>query len=224
MPTAAKYIFRLAPVQTMPNNEARRADILEINPDGSGEKTYASGLRNPAGIDFQPQTKVLFAAVNERDTFGDDLVPDYLTSVKPGGFYGWPYSYFGQHPDPKHAGENPAMVKKAIVPDFSLGSHTASLGLAFYTGNKFPQHYQGGAFIGQHGSWNSSVLVGYKVTFVPFVNGRPGAKMEDFLTGFIAGLTKKEVYGRPVGIAVDKDGSLLVADDSGNKIWRVTYL
>jgi glucose/arabinose dehydrogenase len=205
-------------------NEARRADILEINPDGSGEKTYASGLRNPAGIDFQPQTKVLFAAVNERDTFGDDLVPDYLTSVKPGGFYGWPYSYFGQHPDPKHAGENPAMVKKAIVPDFSLGSHTASLGLAFYTGNKFPQHYQGGAFIGQHGSWNSSVLVGYKVTFVPFVNGRPGAKMEDFLTGFIAGLTKKEVYGRPVGIAVDKDGSLLVADDSGNKIWRVTYL
>ena len=202
-------------------NEVRRADILEINPDGSGERIYASGLRNPAGIDFQPQTHVLYAAVNERDTFGDYLVPDYFTSVKEGGFYGWPYAYFGQHPDPKQKGARPDMVKKSIVPDFTLGSHTASLGLAFYTGKQFPQRYWGGAFIGQHGSWNSSKLVGYKVTFIPFANGRPQPNMEDFLTGFIADPVKQEVYGRPVGIAVTKDGSILVADDSGNKIWLV---
>jgi glucose/arabinose dehydrogenase len=202
-------------------NEVRRADILEINPDGTGERIYASGLRNPAGIDFQPQTKVLYAAVNERDTFGDELVPDYLTSVKEGGFYGWPYAYFGQHPDPKNGTEKPDMVKKTITPDFALGSHTASLGLAFYTGKAFPQRYRGGAFIGQHGSWNSSKLVGYRVTFIPFVNGKPQNVMEDFLTGFVADSVKQEVYGRPVGIAVAKDGSILVADDSGNKIWQV---
>jgi glucose/arabinose dehydrogenase len=205
-------------------NEIRRADVLEINPDGSGERVYANGLRNPAGIDFQPQTHVLWAAVNERDTFGDNLVPDYLTSVKEGGFYGWPYAYFGQHPDPKHKGERPDMVKRSIVPDFALGSHTASLGLAFYTDKKFPEKYWGGAFIGQHGSWNSSKLVGYKVTFIPFVNGKPTPQMEDFLTGFIADSVQQKVYGRPVGIAIAKDGSLLVADDSGNKIWRVKAL
>ena len=203
------------------DNEKRRADILEINPDGSGERVYASGLRNPAGIDFQPDTHVLYAAVNERDTFGDELVPDYFTSVKDGGFYGWPYAYFGQHEDPKHKGQRFDLVKKSITPDFALGSHTASLGLAFYNGKSFPQHYWGGAFIGQHGSWNSSKLVGYKVTFIPFTNGKPGSKMEDFLTGFIVNLDKKEVHGRPVGIAVIKDGSILVADDSGNSIWRV---
>ena len=206
------------------DTEKRRADILEINPDGSGERVYAYGLRNPAGIDFQPQTHVLYTAVNERDTFGDELVPDYLTSVQDGGFYGWPYAYFGKHPDPKHKGERPDLVRKSIMPDFALGSHTASLGLAFYTGNKFPQHYWNGAFIGQHGSWNSSVLVGYKVTFVPFVNYKIQGGMEDFLTGFIANRVTKEVYGRPVGIAVAKDGSILVADDSGNKIWRVSAM
>lgn len=206
------------------DTEKRRADILEINPDGSGERVFAYGLRNPAGIDFQPQTHVLYAAVNERDTFGDELVPDYLTSVQDGGFYGWPYAYFGQHPDPKHKGERPDLVRKSIMPDFALGSHTASLGLAFYTGSKFPQQYRGGAFIGQHGSWNSSKLVGYKVTFVPFVNGKIQGKMEDFLTGFIANPETKEVYGRPVGIAIAKDGSILVADDSGHKIWRVSAM
>jgi glucose/arabinose dehydrogenase len=205
-------------------NETRRADVLEINPDGSGERVYASGLRNPAGIDFNPQTQVLWASVNERDDLGDNLVPDYLTSVKPGGFYGWPWAYFGSHEDPNHKGERPDMVKKAILPDLSLGSHTASLGLAFYTGNSFPEKYRGGAFIGQHGSWNSSKLVGYKVVFVPFANGKSTGVTEDFLTGFIADLAKKEVYGRPVGIAVLKDGSILVADDSGNKIWRVAAL
>jgi len=153
---------------------------------------------------------------------GDNIVPDYLTSVKEGGFYGWPYSYFGQHVDPNHKGECPDLVKKAIVPDVALGSHTASLGLCFYSADKFPAHYRNGAFIGQHGSWNSSKLVGYKVAFVPFVNGKPTGKVEDFLTGFIKNLDKKEVHGRPVGVAVAKDGSLLVADDSGNKIWRVS--
>ncbi|WPU95078.1 sorbosone dehydrogenase family protein [Mucilaginibacter sabulilitoris] len=202
-------------------NEKRRADILEINPDGGGERVYASGLRNPAGIDFMPGTDVLYTVVNERDNLGDNLVPDYLTSVKEGGFYGWPWAYFGQHEDPVRKGENPDMVKKTIVPDFALGAHTASLGLAFYNGKSFPQRYMNGAFIGQHGSWNSSKLVGYKVTFVPFENGKPTGKMEDFLTGFIADTAKGKVYGRPVGVAIAKDGSLLVADDSSNKIWQV---
>jgi glucose/arabinose dehydrogenase len=205
------------------DNEQRRADVLEINPDGTGERIYASGLRNPAGIDFQPETKVLWASVNERDDLGDNLVPDYLTSVKEGGFYGWPYSYFGQHPDPNHINQRPDLVKTAIVPDLSLGAHTASLGLAFYPAKQFPQKYWNGAFIGQHGSWNRSVLSGYKVTFVPFANGKPGV-MEDFLTGFIINADTKEVHGRPVGIAVQKDGSLLVADDSGNNIWLVKAL
>jgi glucose/arabinose dehydrogenase len=204
-------------------NEKRRADILEISPDGSGERIYASGLRNPAGIDFQPGTGVLYASVNERDGLGDNLVPDYLTSVKEGGFYGWPYAYFGPHEDPDHKGQRPDLVKKTIVPDVALGSHTASLGLAFYGAKAFPARYQNGAFIGQHGSWNSSTLIGYKVVFVPFSNHKPG-KPEDFLTGFIANLDKHEVYGRPVGVAVAKDGALLVADDTGNKIWRVSAL
>jgi glucose/arabinose dehydrogenase len=203
-------------------NEKRRADVLEINPDGSGETVYASGLRNPAGIDFQPVTGVLYAAVNERDNLGDDLVPDYLTSVKPGGFYGWPWAYFGQHEDPRPEVKRPDMVKKTITPDLSLGPHTASLGLVFYTGKKFPAKYINGAFIGQHGSWNRSVLSGYKVGFVPFVNNKPAPQMEDFLTGFIANADKKEVYGRPVGVAVANDGSLLVADDTSNRIWRVS--
>ena len=203
-------------------NETRRADILEIDPDGTHERVYASGLRNPAGIDFEPQTKMLYAAVNERDDLGDNLVPDYFTSVKDGGFYGWPFAYFGHHVDPDHEGERPDLVKKSIVPDLSLGSHTASLGLAFYTGKTFPDKYKGGAFIGQHGSWNSSKLVGYKVVFVPFKNGKPTGSVEDFLTGFIADPVKEHVYGRPVGIAVLPDGSILVADDTGNKIWRVS--
>jgi glucose/arabinose dehydrogenase len=203
--------------------EARRADILEIDTNGQHERVYASGLRNPAGIDFEPKTNILFAAVNERDDLGDNLVPDYLTSVKEGGFYGWPYAYFGKHEDPDHEGERPDMVKRSITPDLSLGSHTASLGLAFYTGKTFPIKYRGGAFIGQHGSWNSSKLVGYKVLYVPFTNGKPNGTTEDFLTGFIIPHTKGKVHGRPVGIAVLPDGSILVADDTANKIWRVSY-
>lgn len=204
-------------------NEIRRANILEINPDGSSEKIYASGLRNPVGMDWQPNTKTLWTVVNERDELGDELVPDYLTSVKEGGFYGWPYSYFGQKLDPriKASEQRMDLVNKAIVPELPLGSHTASLGLAFYDGKSFPQKYHNGAFIGQHGSWNHSQMVGYKVLYVPFSNGKAG-RPEDFLTGFIANEKTKEVYGRPVNLAVMNDGSLLVADDGGNTIWRVS--
>jgi len=200
--------------------EVKRANILEINPDGSGERVYASGLRNPVGMGWAPGTKTLWTAVNERDELGDDLVPDYLTSVRNGGFYGWPYSYFGQHEDPRVTEKRPDLVTKAIVPDVPLGSHTASLGLAFYTNKSFPNKYHNGAFIAQHGSWNRSLLSGYRVVFVPFENGKPTGKPEDFLTGFIATAHKK-VYGRPVGVVELPDGSLLVTDDVCNTIWRV---
>ena len=204
-------------------NEVRRADILEVNPDGSGERIYASGLRNPVGIGWAPGTQTLWVAVNERDELGDELVPDYLTSVQENGFYGWPYSYYGQNEDPRMKDhQRPDLVKKAIVPDVSLGAHTASLGLTFYDKNAFPEKYRNGAFIGQHGSWNRSTLSGYKVVFVPFTNGKPSGAPEDFLTGFIADISKDEVYGRPVGVAVLPDGSLLVADDVSNTIWRVS--
>ncbi len=203
------------------DKEIRRANIIQINPDGSGEKIFAAGIRNPVGMDWEPVTGALWTAVNERDHLGDDLVPDYITSVKEDGFYGWPYAYFGPNEDPRRKGERPDLVAKTLVPDVAVGAHTASLGLAFYTGSKFPQKYQGGAFIGQHGSWNRSRFAGYKVVFVPFTNGKPG-KPEDFLTGFIADEEKGEVYGRPVGITVLADGSMLVADDASNVIWKVS--
>nr|WP_245590656.1 sorbosone dehydrogenase family protein [Adhaeribacter aquaticus] len=203
-------------------HEVRRAAILEVNPDGSGERIYAEGLRNPVPMDWAPGTNTLWTAVNERDGIGDNLVPDYLTSVREGGFYGWPYAYFGQHEDPRLAGQKPELVKKTIVPEVALGSHTASLGFTFYKGKAFPAQYQNGAFIGQHGSWNSSDLVGYKVVFVPFDNGKPTGNPQDFLTGFISDKEKGEVYGRPVGLAVLPDGAMLVADDASNTIWRVS--
>jgi glucose/arabinose dehydrogenase len=202
-------------------HEVRRAAILEVNPDGSGERVFASGLRNPVGMAWAPGSHVLWTAVNERDELGDDLVPDYLTHVEDGAFYGWPYAYFGAHEDPRMKGQRPDLVAKTVVPDVSLGAHTASLGLAFYDRGPFPAKYHGGAFIGQHGSWNRSALSGYKVVFVPFSQGKPSGPPEDFLTGFIADETKNEVYGRPVGIAVLPDGSLLVADDASNTLWRV---
>lgn len=202
-------------------NETRRANIIEINPDGSGERIYASGLRNPVGMGWSGNT--LWTSVNERDELGDDLVPDYATGLKDGGFYGWPYSYYGQHEDPRLKDhQRPDLVARAIVPDVPLGSHTASLGLTFYNGAAFPARYRGGMFIGQHGSWNRSVLAGYKVVFVPFANGKPSGPPEDFLTGFIADPGKKEVYGRPVNLCTTAEGALLVADDSGNTIWMVT--
>jgi glucose/arabinose dehydrogenase len=207
------------------DKETRRANILVMNPDGSNEKVFASGLRNPVGMGWAPGTNILWAAVNERDELGDDLVPDYITSVKDSGFYGWPYSYFGQHPDPriKQNEQRPDLVQKALVPDVALGSHVAALGLTFYTGSQFPSQYQNGAFVGEHGSWNRSRLVGYEVVFVPFSNGKPSGNPQSFLTGFIANAEKSEVYGRPVGVTMLKDGSLLIADDGAGKIWRVKY-
>jgi glucose/arabinose dehydrogenase len=201
--------------------ERLRANILTMNLDGSDLQVFASGLRNPVGMDFEPQTGALWTAVNERDELGDDLVPDYLTSVREGGFYGWPFSYFGQHEDPRLAGQRPDLVAKAIVPDFPLGSHTASLGLVFYRGDAFPAKYRGGAFVAQRGSWNRSKFVGYRVVFVPFAGGRPSGPEEDFLTGFIA--EEPNVHGRPVGVVVSPDGALLVTDEVGAVVWRVSY-
>ena len=204
-------------------HEVRRANILEVNPDGSGEKIYAAGLRNPVGMDWYPGTNTLWTAVNERDGLGDDLVPDYITSVQPGGFYGWPYAYFGKHEDPRMKDQQrPDLVSKTIIPDVAVGSHTASLGLAFYDKDLFPAKYKNGAFVAQHGSWNRSALVGYKVLFIPFADGKPTGAPEDFLTGFIKDTTNSEVYGRPVCVMITKDGSMLVTDDASNTIWKVS--
>ena len=208
--------------QRVDEKDPRRAAILQINPDGSSMRVFASGLRNPVGMDWEPKTHTLWTVVNERDMLGDELVPDYLTEARDGAFYGWPYSYFGQNEDPRKKGQRPDLVAKAIKPDFALGSHVAALGLAFYQGKSFPERYHGGAFIGMHGSWNRSDLVGYKVAFVPFQNGKPSGVIEDFLTGFIANPKISQVYGRPVGVAIWTDGSLLVADDAAGKVWRVS--
>lgn len=203
--------------------ENRRACIIEMNPDGSGEKIFATGLRNPVGLSFYPGSHQLWTVVNERDGLGDTVPPDYLAHVEETHFYGWPYSYWGNHEDPTHKNERPDLVKKAITPDFALGAHTAALGLEFYQGKTFPEKYRGGAFIGRHGSWNSSIFQGYDVYFVPFENGKPVGQGEPFLTGFIADSSKNEVYGRPVGVKQLPDGSLLMSDDSGGILWHVFY-
>ena len=202
------------------DKEENRAAILEIDPVSGNTRLFASGLRNPNGMSWQPQSGVLWTVVNERDEIGDDLVPDYMTSVKDGAFYGWPYSYYGQHVDERVKPPHPDLVAKATPPDYALGPHTASLGLVFYDGKLLPAHYANGAFVGQHGSWNRKPSSGYKVIFVPFANGRPNGDAEDILTGFLT--ADGDAYGRPVGVAVDKAGALLVADDVGNTIWRVT--
>jgi len=201
-------------------NEERRAAILEVDPATGASRVFASGLRNPNGLGWEPQTGALWTAVNERDEIGSDLVPDFMTSVKDGGFYGWPYSYYGQHVDERVKPQRPDLVAKAIVPDYALGSHAASLGLAFYEGKLLPQRYAGGAFVGQHGSWNRKPRSGYKVIFVPFAGGRPAGPPQDVLNGFLDG--NGDAFGRPVGVAIDRAGALLVADDVGNVIWRVT--
>jgi glucose/arabinose dehydrogenase len=200
--------------------EKNRAAILQVDRATGRWRIFASGLRNPNGLTFEPQTGALWAVINERDELGPDLVPDYLTSVKDGGFYGWPYSYYGQHIDPRVKPERPDLVAKAIVPDYSLSSHVAPLGLAFYTGTNLPQSYRGGAFIGEHGSWNRDTLNGYKVVFVPFKDGRPDGMAQDVVTGFLN--NDNQARGRPVGLAIDKTGALLIADDVGNTVWRVT--
>jgi glucose/arabinose dehydrogenase len=200
--------------------EDKRAAILEIDTGNGATRAFASGLRNPNGMDWQPQSGALWTVVNERDEIGPNLVPDYLTSVQDGGFYGWPYSYFGKNVDERVEAKRPDLVTKALVPDYALGSHTASLGLTFYKGGLLPDKYRNGAFIGQHGSWNREPRSGYKVIFVSFANGRPIGLPEEVLGGFLS--PAGEARGRPVGVAVGRDGALLVADDVGNCIWRVT--
>jgi glucose/arabinose dehydrogenase len=202
--------------------EEGRARIVEIDPASGSSRVFATGLRNPNGMGWNPQSGALWTAVNERDELGNDLVPDYMTSVRDGGFYGWPFSYYGRHIDKRVKPQNDALVAQAIIPDYALGSHTASLGLTFYEGKLFPTRYSGGAFVGQHGSWNRKPRAGYKVIFVPFANGSPAGPPEDILTGFVS--ADGHALGRPVGVAVDRTGALLVADDVGNTIWRVTPL
>ena len=200
--------------------EAGRAAIVEIDIATGRSQLMATGLRNPNGMGWQPQTGALWTVVNERDELGSDLVPDYLTAVKQGGFYGWPYSYYGQHVDERVRPPRPDLVAGAIAPDYALGTHVAPLGLVFYEARLLPGRYANGAFIGEHGSWNRRPRSGYKVAFVPFADGRPSGEPEDVLTGFID--ADGNALGRPVGVAVDGRGALLVADDVGNVIWRVT--
>jgi len=200
--------------------EAGRAAILEIDRATGRTRVFAEGLRNPVGLAWHPRTGVLWTVVNERDEIGNDLVPDYLTSVVDGGFYGWPFSYFGSHVDERMKPQRPDLVARAIVPDYAVGAHTASLGLAFAQAPPLSERFSDGAFVGQHGSWNRKPLSGYKVIFVPFAQGRPSGPPRDVLTGFVddAG----NAHGRPVGVAIDQKGALLVADDVGNVVWRVT--
>ena len=200
--------------------ETNRAAIWEVDPSTGAFLVFAHGLRNPNGLTFYPGSDTLWAVVNERDELGPDLVPDYMTSVKRGAFYGWPYSYWGQHEDPRVRPQQPDLVKSAIMPDYALSSHVAPLGLAFYTGKSFPAQYSGGAFVGEHGSWNRPELNGYKVVFIRFQDGRPVGNPQDFVTGFVD--NDGNARGRPVGVAIDRTGALIVADDVGNTVWRVS--
>jgi glucose/arabinose dehydrogenase len=209
-------------VDDVDNNprEKNRADILEFTPDGKGMRVFASGIRNAVGIAIQPGTGDLWASVNERDGLGDNLVPDYITRVREGGFYGWPWYYMGGHQDPRHVGKHPELKDKVLTPDVLVQPHAASLEMTFYEGSSFPAAYRG-IFAGEHGSWNRSVRTGYEVIHVPLQNGRATGEYEDFLTGFVTASGK--VWGRPVGVAVAADGSLIVTDDGGNCVWRVSY-
>lgn len=200
--------------------ETERARIWEVDRASGAHRPYATGLRNPNGLTFNPQSGALWTVVNERDELGPNLVPDYMTSVKPGAFYGWPYSYYGQHVDPRVQPSDPALVVKAIAPDYALSSHVAPLGMVFYTGANLPAAYRNGAFVGEHGSWDRGQFNGYKVVFVSFVNGKPVGKARTIVDGFID--AKGQARGRPVALAVDKQGALLVADDLGDTVWRVS--
>jgi glucose/arabinose dehydrogenase len=200
-----------------------RAAINRFNPDGSGHEIFASGTRNPTSIHWYPGTDTLWASVQERDLLGDDLVPDYFTHIQQGGFYGWPYAYIGPNEDPRRKGERPDLVKKTIVPDVVLGAHVAVIDFEFYTGTQFPKHYQGGAFLAFHGSWNRSKRVGQSIGFIPFKNGKPSGPLEEFLYGWMLSPDKPDVWGRPVGLLQMTDGSLLVSEDGNNKIYRISY-
>ncbi|NII53008.1 sorbosone dehydrogenase family protein [Luteibacter sp. SG786] len=201
--------------------EYRRANVLEVDVASRGSRIYASGIRNPTGLQWDSTTNTLWAIANERDEIGNDLVPDYMTSVKEGAFYGWPYSYYGQHVDTRVKPQRPDMVQKAISPDYALGSHVAALGFLLSQRNALPAQYQNGAFVSEHGSWDRSPLSGYAVVFVPFQNGRPVGKPETLVSGFYS-KDEKELYGAPVGVVFDKEGALLIADDVGNTVWRVS--
>lgn len=204
-----------------PEAETDRAAIWEVDVASGAHRLLATGTRNPTGLSFYPGSTTLWATVQERDELGPNLVPDYLTAIRPGGFYGWPYSYFGQHVDPRVRPQRPDLVARAITPDYALGPHVAVLGLVFYTGSSFPAAFRGGAFIGEHGSWNRAELNGYRVIYIPFAGGRPAGQPVDFVTGFLN--SKGQARGRPVGVALDRTGALLVADDAGKTVWRVTY-
>jgi glucose/arabinose dehydrogenase len=201
--------------------ESRRAAILEIDPSSGKMREFAGGMRNPNGMGWEPKTGALWTVVNERDELGPNLVPDYMTSVRDGAFYGWPNSYYGQHVDPRVRPQRPDLVARAIPPDYALSSHVAPLGLAFYTGTSFPPMFRGGAFVGEHGSWNRNQFNGYRVVFVRFAGGRPVGMPIDVVTGFLN--DKGQARGRPVGVAIDRTGALIIADDVGNAVWRVTY-
>jgi glucose/arabinose dehydrogenase len=200
-----------------------RAALHRYNPDGSGHETVASGLRNIIGLRFYPGTHDLWAAVQERDGLGDDLVPDYLVKIQEGGFYGWPIAYIGPHAEPRHENVDRAKIESTLYPDVLLGAHVAVLDILFYTGDRFPPKYRGGMFLAFHGSWNRARRIGYSVAFIPFQNGRPTAGPEDFLSGFMLDPGKPEVWGRPVGLLELPDGSLLLTDDGGGKIWKIAY-
>ena len=201
--------------------EFQRADVLEFNPDGSGRRVYAYGIRNAVGIAVHPRTGELWASVNERDALGDNLVPDYITHVQEGGFYGWPWWYMGPHQDPRHAGKHPELKDKVITPDVILQPHNASLEMTFYDGKQFPKEYDGDIFAGEHGSWNRSIRTGYEVIRVPMRDGKATGEYIDFMNGFVT--PEGNVWGRPVGVAVAPDGALMVSDDGSNSIWRVSY-
>ena len=201
--------------------EKRRADVLQYNPDGSGFRVFASGIRNAVGLAIEPQTGELWGSVNERDGLGDNLPPDYITRIQENGFYGWPWYYLGNHQDPRHAGKHPELAEKVIVPDVLLQAHMASLCLTFYTGQQFPAEYRGQAFAAQHGSWNRERRVGYKVIWIPVRDGKATGEYVDFMTGFVT--DSGEVWGRPVGVTVDRQGSLIVTEDGLGSVWRVRY-
>jgi glucose/arabinose dehydrogenase len=203
--------------------DPRRAAVTICDPDGKNARLYATGLRNPVGLALEPVTGEVWTTVNERDELGDDLPPDYFTSLKDGGFYGWPYSYIGDNVDPRVKPQRPDLVARAIIPDVLLGAHVAPLQFAFYTGKQFPESYRGGAFIAEHGSWNRAKRAGYQVAFVAFKNGKPSADPLPFMTGLVPDPTASDVYGRPVGVTVTPDGSLLVSDDGAGVIYRISF-
>ncbi|MBA3975146.1 MAG: L-sorbosone dehydrogenase [Candidatus Solibacter sp.] len=223
-PDGTKFYLSIGSASNVsPGEPEMRAAILRFNPDGTGREFVARGTRNPIGLDFEPTTGKLWAAIQERDGLGDDLVPDYFTSIKEGGFYGWPYAYIGPNEDPRNKGQRTDLVKSTIVPDVVLPSHVAVLDSRFYRGSMFPARYGNGALLAYHGSWNRAQRIGYSVVFIPFKDGRPSGPAEDLLSGFMLDPGKKEVWGRPVGLLELPDGSLLVSDDGGNRIWRITY-